>query len=96
MKPLKHLCLQILLIGLLALASGYQLPDFSEADWSTVLFLTPWGILTNFAYPSAITTFYVETARYQLVAEGWALLVMLALYAAMLVNVWRFFRKGPR
>ncbi len=50
--------MQLFLLGALARISNYQIPTFDDSNWSTVLFLTPLGILTNELFPSAITSFY--------------------------------------
>lgn len=83
------LATQILLLGLLSLASGYTLPNLADSDWSTVLFLTPFGILSNFAFPSAITSFYGEIAsgHFSFAQGKWAAPIA---YLAVLGNfLWR-------
>lgn len=93
MKHVQHLTIQLLLLALLALVSGYRLPDFADVDWATVLFLTPLGLGYNFLWPSAITSFYADPARSQLVASGAALVVMCALYVGLLANAWWYVRR---
>lgn len=44
---LRSVLLQMVLIFLFAWASGYELPSFEDADWRTVTFLTPSGLITN-------------------------------------------------
>jgi hypothetical protein len=52
-------------MGIFSWASGYSIPDFSDSNWSTALFLTPSGIIENFVRDNAIKTFYFDPSRGQ-------------------------------
>jgi hypothetical protein len=84
------LAIQLVLLAALSAFSRYGFPDFSDANWSTVLFLTPWGIAYNHLAPSAITTFYSDPARGQATAS---FLPLTLVYLLLLTNA-VFFRRS--
>lgn len=53
----------VFILGLSA-ASGFTI-DFSDSDWNTALFLTPYGILHNLLTDSTLASFYGELNRGQ-------------------------------
>ncbi len=85
---------QISLILGLALASGYQVPDLSQANWSTVLFLTPAGIVQNYLEKnsSVLWSFYSDISSGQSFSLGQGLL-MTGLYLGLMISAWIFLRK---
>lgn len=57
----KSILLLIAMAGLSCL-SGYTFPNFNDSNWDTVLFLTPWGIISNLLWHPILATFYWDPA----------------------------------
>lgn len=96
---LLQIFLQLVLIGGLSLASNYPVPNFSEANWDTVLFLTPVGIAKNMnAENPVMRSFYADVSAGQIKLDQGQIAIMYALYLAMLANAFllvRRLRAGP-
>jgi hypothetical protein len=92
------LLLQLVLITALALASGYPWPDLSQANWDTVLFLTPYGILTNHLDPAqiALKSFYSDISPGQTKLSASATIWMATIYVLMVVNAIWFVARKPK
>jgi hypothetical protein len=86
-RPLRLLILQLLLILLVAAASSYELPDFSQLTQDVVLFLTPYGIFKNLSDPnSPLRAFYFETSVGQEQLTNLKFGLLAVLYAILLLN----------
>lgn len=82
--------LQMFLILGLSLASGYSLPDFSDSNWDTVLFLSPYGIVSNFFYETTLKSFYFDLSRGQGDLSDWRCWFVLGLCLSLLWNGRRY------
>ncbi len=72
---------QIALISVISFVSKFSIPEFKDANWDTVLFLTPIGILKNFtADSSALRSFYVDVSSGQIQFEAWQWAAVTGLY----------------
>ena len=66
MKLFTILILQVLCMLGISFLTSYELPDLSEANWDTVLFLTPMGILKNLLDKNPVMkSFYADYAKGQ-------------------------------
>lgn len=85
--PKKFLVIQLFLISILAIISQYQIPDLTDSSWSTALFLTPSGIITNYLNKdnSVLWSFYMDPSEGQINLSSMQLLGMLLTYL-MMVN----------
>lgn len=73
MKTFRHFFVAqlVLLIGLSAI-SGFKIPNFKDANWDTVLFLTPIGILKNFTADNPVLrSFYLDISAGQTEFAPW-------------------------
>lgn len=85
---LKAFLIQIGLIALLALASAFPVPSFDDANWDTVMFLTPSAIVSNhLAADPALRSFYSQVSPGQIEIPDWRRLVMALCYLGLAVNV---------
>lgn len=86
--------IQISLILGLALVSGYQVPDLSQANWDTALFLTPSGIIQNYLNQdtSVLWSFYGDPSSGQVSFSTINGIMMLALYLGLLLSAWLFLK----
>lgn len=99
MKLLTHLGIQVALLALLALVSGYQVPDFSDSNWLTVMFLTPSGILSNHLdTDSVIRSFYDDISGGQVSLSLSQTAFMIVIYLGLVANLVMLMRqrKGLR
>jgi hypothetical protein len=70
-KLIKNFLIQILLLLGISLVSKYSVPDLSDANWDTVLFLTPIGILKNsLAANPTMRSFYGDISSGQVDFTG--------------------------
>lgn len=86
-KALPHLLLQFVLLAAVAIVSGYRLPSFEDADWDTVLFLTPSGIVSNHLRWSILREFYSDASAGQIALSPLQGALLAALIAALLANL---------
>lgn len=88
----KFLILQLCLISLIAVFSDYKIPDLSDSNWTTALFLTPSGILTNFLEKNqtVLWSFYSDVSEGQIVLKSHQVLGILLVYVLMM-NSFIFF-----
>lgn len=87
-RALVHLAVQLLLLGLLALVSGYRIPDFNDSNWLTVMFLTPSGIVTNHLdSESVIRSFYGEISSGQVTLNFSQIAFMTLIYVGLVANL---------
>lgn len=97
MKVVGFLLGQCFLLTVMAVISGYGLPNLAETNWQTVLFLTPWGLIQNFLSTSPVMrSFYFETSAGQIPWEDGRWVWMLCLGLALGANAFFFLRKGNR
>lgn len=92
----KFFGLQIFFISLLAYLSSYKIPDLSQANWDTVLFLTPSGIIINHmdARRSILKTFYSDISSGQNQIPSLNLIAMGLVYLCMVASVVYFMKQG--
>lgn len=92
----KFISLQIFFISVLACLSSYQIPDLSQANWDTVLFLTPYGILSNHINPNnaVLKSFYSDMSSGQNQIPTMNLIGMGIVYLLMIVSVYYFIKQG--
>lgn len=92
----KFLGVQIFFISLLAYLSSYQIPDLSQANWDTVLFLTPTGIISNHINPhkAVIKSFYSDISAGQNQIPTLNLVGMGVVYLLMIISVYYFIQRG--
>ena len=90
----KFLYLHVILISILSMIAKYNVPELSEANWDTVLFLTPFGIINNYFHKeeSALWTFYTDTSAGQLQLSTWQIILMSLVYLSLIVHVIYWFR----
>jgi hypothetical protein len=61
-----------------ALVTSYQVPDLSDSNWDTVLFLTPIGIIKNFLDENPLMrSFYFDSSPGIVILSGWKILALL-------------------
>lgn len=90
----KFLFLQLVLITLLALISGYQVPDLSQSNWETVLFLTPAGMVQNYLSANPVMrSFYADISSGQNQMSLSRMGLMVVCYIGLLLNVYLFLKK---
>jgi hypothetical protein len=80
-------------LALLSYFSSYQIPGFNDADWTTVLFLTPLGIVINFVQGrSALLSFYGDPSQGNVhpSALGW---LMMSICYLTLLGIFYFYRR---
>ena len=83
----RFLIIQFLLLAFLALASGYQIPDLSDSNWQTVLFLTPFGIVQNHLGPeSPIRGFYSHVTQAHVEFSAFEIAALAAGYVGLVFN----------
>lgn len=92
----KFLGIQIFFISLLACLSSYKIPDLSQANWDTVLFLTPTGILSNHFNPhkAVLKSFYSDISSGQNQIPPMNLVGMGIVYLLMIASVYYFMKRG--
>ncbi len=96
-STLLFLGIELALLSGIAALSGYRVPEFTDANWDTVLFLAPSGIVMNHLDSgSVIRTFYNDPSPGQtplapLTAAGMALL-----WAGLALNLGVFWRIAVR
>lgn len=93
---LKFLGIQLFFIALLAQLSSYRIPDLSQANWDTVLFLTPSGIIINHMDPrrAILKTFYSDISSGQNQIPTLNIIGMGLVYFCMVASVVYFVRQG--
>lgn len=91
----KFLSVQIFFISLLAYLSSYQIPDLSDSNWDTVLFLTPSGIIHNHINPhqAVLRSFYSDISAGQNQIPTVNLIGMGLVYLCMIASVVYFMKK---
>lgn len=74
---------------MLALISEYPVPDFSQGNWDTTLFLTPYGIINNHLHKdtSVLWTFYSDISSGNLELSLTKMLLMAAIYIFFQSNI---------
>jgi hypothetical protein len=78
---------QAALLSLLAGASAYPAPDFTESSWDIVLFLTPIGIIKNLLAASpALRSFYLDISQGQVALSGPQIMFMGIIYILLVWN----------
>lgn len=88
---------QAALICLLAAASAFPAPEFADANWDIVLFLTPVGILKNLlAANPALRSFYLDVSAGQSALTVAQALFMALIYALLAVNGFAILRELAR
>lgn len=98
-KILAHFVFQLICLGGIAFISRYQIPDLSETDWNSALFLTPLGMLRNFNDESPVMrSFYFDTSVGQVELSGWQTSLIFILLTIQIINFARLTRllKMPR
>lgn len=79
--------IQFFCLTSIALITSYKLPDLSEANWDTVLFLTPLGIIKNFMDKSPVLrSFYFDYSKGQ-VSLSISKVIFLILFIAALIGI---------
>ena len=88
------LSLQILFLTVFSSIASYQVPDLSQANWDTVLFLTPYGILHNFLNQenSVLWSFYGDLSTGQIELSQNQVLLMVIVYILLFMHVIYFLR----
>ncbi len=94
----RFISIQIFLILALSGLSIYQIPDLSEVDWQTVLFLTPYGIVSNFIHrqDSVMWSFYSDISSGQLDLSTGSKLGMAVIFILMIGNTWNWLSQESR
>lgn len=87
----KFLGIQLFLISLLSLISGYQIPDLNDSNWQTAMFLTPYGIIDNFLHKdqSVLWTFYFDASAGQTQLSTMSSFSMLVVYFVLLFSAYK-------
>ena len=81
--------IQIIFLLGISLVSNYHLPDLTSANWSTVLFLTPIGIMKNFVDTNPVMkSFYSDYSKGQVSLNDFRVAIILVL-VILLVGVFR-------
>lgn len=95
MRPwLKAFSIQVGLILLLAIASGFPVPAFDDANWDTVMFLTPGAIVTNhLSSDPTLRSFYSQASPGQLDIGDGRRLVMTFCYLGLALNAAYWLRR---
>lgn len=83
-----------MLIFIISAISQYSIPDLNQANWDTVLFLTPYGIINNYLNKesSVLWTFYSDVSDGQNKLSLINFLMIAAVYVLLLLNVYNFFK----
>ena len=94
----KFITIQLLFIFCLANIASYQIPDLRQSNWDTVLFLTPYGIISNYLHQksSVLWSFYSDTSAGQLDLNLNQINAMIAVYSLMLFSVFYFLKLGNK
>ncbi|RYZ63474.1 MAG: hypothetical protein EOP05_23510 [Proteobacteria bacterium] len=88
---------QFIFLAALSAISGFKIPDFKDANWDTVLFLTPIGILKNStAESSALRSFYIDISSGQTSFETWQWVAVTSIYLAVAIFGLLFLKKLSR
>lgn len=95
-KPLPALALTLILIAVIGLVSGYAMPDFGDADWETVLFLTPSGLVQNHVQWSILRDFYDDVSPGQIALSATAAAILAGLWLALAANLFFLARRWRR
>lgn len=85
----RFLVIQFVLISLLAVISHYQVPDLTDSNWTTALFLTPSGIISNYINrdTTVIWSFYSDPSEGQISLSSLQMFGMLFVYLLMINSV---------
>lgn len=86
-KVLAHFLFQLLCLAGISFVSQYKIPDLSEADWNSALFLTPVGIIRNFNDASPVMrSFYSDFSTGQVELSALQIAIISGLLIAQIVN----------
>ena len=92
----KFLAIHFVLMALLAAAAGYRVPDLSRANWDTVLFLTPYGILNNYFSQNVLWSFYGDISAGQLELGGMQTGFLGLIYLVLAEHMIYFLTRGAK
>ena len=94
----KSISIQLFFIFCLSSIANYEVPDLRQSNWDTVLFLTPYGIISNYLHKesSVLWTFYADTSPGQLNLSLTQIGTMLVVYVVMLFSVVYFLKFGNK
>lgn len=95
-KTLPALAVTLVLIAAIGLVSGYAIPDFTDANWETVLFLTPSGIVQNHVQWSILRDFYDSVSPGQIALSPSKAAVLAVLWLGLVANLFFLARKWRR
>lgn len=90
----KFLPIQIFIMTVLSSVAAYTVPDLSQSNWDTVLFLTPYGLINNFLNrkSTVMWSFYSDISAGQLELSQNQVLLMAVVYTLLLTHVIYFLR----
>ena len=92
-KLIAALFIHLIVVALVSLSSHYPIPSFSDSDWTTVLFLTPLGIISNFIKGDpALLSFYKDASRGNIALESKILWGICVSYGMLLVFAFIYLR----
>lgn len=86
-KPLPALAVTLVLIAAIGVVSGYEIPDFTDANWETVLFLTPSGIVQNHVQWSILRDFYDSVSPGQIPLSPMRAAALAVLWLGLVANL---------
>lgn len=94
----KLISIHLLLISILSSIASYRIPDLSQSNWDTVLFLTPYGIISNYLHQnsSVLWTFYGDPSAGQLNLSLSQFSAMILVYLIMLISAAYLIKLGNR
>lgn len=92
----RFLSIQIILILSLSVVANYNVPDLNEANWDTVLFLTPIGIVKNLfkKHETVMWSFYGDISPGQTPLSSSQMVLLILIYFGMALNVGYFFKRN--
>lgn len=75
-------------ILLISIVANYNVPNLDDANWDTVLFLTPYGIFHNFlnADNSVLWTFYFDVSAGQINLNLFQSILIAVIYIFMIAS----------
>ncbi len=92
-KLIGHFIFQVFCLTGISLVSDYHVPDLTESNWETVLFLTPLGIIKNFLSTNPVMrSFYRDYSPGQMLLTNWQLVLILVILLVQFFNFYKLMR----
>lgn len=80
--------IQLFFITMISIVMNYKMPDLEKTNWDIVLFLTPFGIVSNYFNKdsSVMWSFYSDISRTQIDLSSDQIIYFFYIYLAMLMT----------